>query len=802
MQDMEDDADINPLGGMAGDGTFARVSHTMDVSVDLSNSSHYDANDASQSFSIWTEDSPGTTNSWYFILPNVSGKKNISGRTYDGVAIKLTHGTLISWDGRLIRHCTSVMDRKEGCHVYGTFFGAKTKVVHYGVQRAITSERQRRAYAEGRQRGVGGDDSPIVDIVPASESNVILDNDDIGFDGSVSSVELESDAWIGALGEDLGLGDETHDDGDDSTIDEGVPVSDAIEAGHVSDSGLWDEPAVAAWRIPRRWDGERVDESRSSSSSSQSRSDTPAADRHVPDLMAQRTECWSCVACESLYSIDSGEGHLCRDALRFVSSGGPFRETVDARETHHLNQVHQMNQQRLRPFCPFVPGLLDGNRVHVRVYYPYFRVQNGDVRPLFDVFHPRKVTALHLIRASRVLVPCPHLQFHFEEFWKLLLPEFTTLRTGIEWIDDVAWYYIQMVRCNTKYPHILSLGWAFDTWIHMSKDDWVEFNMASSRNVMVGVSGDREADARMVAIESLTPGTYLGGKMIYFPSVRLRDVFARKFEPFLPDGTRTCVGQRESDGSASRPHALDHGSVMYYFMVKVVTDARIRGRALRMCDDNAFVGTNPDLVMAEASRPPTCWSREVRSGAQTKYDEDDEFFCYNLNSEMHGRRFNWYEHRFEAAKDIGPTFQWASLQKLSNALCQILSLRQPGGLGQYGDRGSALATATLIEALHDAIPFGLRFAMVFDRMCLCVKSAIPCLTSMHVCDLLSAFASMIITNVPEVIPRYAFACDDAFLFESLALNIVDILPFRREDALCVHKTFRDVMQRLGVGQRR
>ena len=85
-----------------------------DVSVDLSNASHYDVNDASQSFSIWTEDFPNTTLNWYLVLPNVYGTKSHNGRNYNGVAIKLTHGTLISWDGRLIRHCTSVMQRREG----------------------------------------------------------------------------------------------------------------------------------------------------------------------------------------------------------------------------------------------------------------------------------------------------------------------------------------------------------------------------------------------------------------------------------------------------------------------------------------------------------------------------------------------------------------------------------------------------------------------------------------------------------------------------------------------------------------
>ncbi|KAI2493781.1 hypothetical protein MHU86_20744 [Fragilaria crotonensis] len=567
MQDMEDDADLKPSGGMAGDGTFARVAHTMDVSVDLSNASHYDVNDASSSFAIWTEDSPGTTNNWYLVLPNVFGKKTRTGRTYNGVAIKLTHGTLISWDGRLIRHATSIMDRKPGCHVYGTFFGAKAAIVHYGVRRAIAAERQRRAYAIARRTVVNCDDGePIVDIVPSPESKVIVDSDEVGLDGSVSSAESDDDSWIAALGSDLHLGDDVHYDDDDSTVDDGVPVSDAVEGDQVSDSGIWDEPDIAAWRIPRRSLPEVLDVDDDEETHSSSRLGSPsksgdassakllkshviasAFDKHLPDLMAPGTECWSCVACHSL-CIDGGETS-CRDALRFVSSGGSFRGTVDARETRHPNQMRLTNRQRLQPFCPFLGGWIDGNRVIIRVYYPYFRVKNGEVGSLFDVFHPRKVTAFHLIRASRVLVPCPHLQFHFEEFWKLLLPEFTTLRTGIEWVDEVAWYYIQMVRCKTRYPHILSTPPAFDTWIYVNDYDWAEFKKATSQNVMVGVSGDGEADARMVAIESLTPGTYLGGKCIYFPSIRLREVFARKFEPFLPEGARTHAGQEESDGS-------------------------------------------------------------------------------------------------------------------------------------------------------------------------------------------------------------------------------------------------------------
>jgi hypothetical protein len=95
-QDLENDASMTALKGMEGDGNLCYVTHSMDLSVNLSNSSHYDVNDASQGFSIWTEERPGTTKSWYFVLPNMNGKFPDSEREYYGIAIKLTHGVLIS----------------------------------------------------------------------------------------------------------------------------------------------------------------------------------------------------------------------------------------------------------------------------------------------------------------------------------------------------------------------------------------------------------------------------------------------------------------------------------------------------------------------------------------------------------------------------------------------------------------------------------------------------------------------------------------------------------------------------------
>ena len=128
--------------GMAGDGRDGHISHTMDQSVDLANSSHCDGNDASKCFTIWTEDISGSTEGWYFVLPNVHGKRAGGGGLFDGLAIRLSHGVLISWDGRLVRHGTFVMDRKG--HVYGTFYPAKKAIVEHGQRMSAESANKKR----------------------------------------------------------------------------------------------------------------------------------------------------------------------------------------------------------------------------------------------------------------------------------------------------------------------------------------------------------------------------------------------------------------------------------------------------------------------------------------------------------------------------------------------------------------------------------------------------------------------------------------------------------------------------------
>ena len=70
-------------------------------SRNLGNAAHIDL-DSSLSISFWAEKKPGVAENWYFVLPDIlSGDKK-------GLIIRLFHGAVIVWDGRVINHCSSV----------------------------------------------------------------------------------------------------------------------------------------------------------------------------------------------------------------------------------------------------------------------------------------------------------------------------------------------------------------------------------------------------------------------------------------------------------------------------------------------------------------------------------------------------------------------------------------------------------------------------------------------------------------------------------------------------------------------
>jgi hypothetical protein len=139
----EADSGLQPVVPMNGtDGK--RVGYTIDMSVNLGNSSHYDVNDATQGYAVWTEENPSMGSNWFFVMPNVHGNRP-DGVPFLGLAVRLCHGAAISWDGRALRHCTSISmpEGPEGERVkrtrqnfqnnlFGTFTSAKEKIVAAG----------------------------------------------------------------------------------------------------------------------------------------------------------------------------------------------------------------------------------------------------------------------------------------------------------------------------------------------------------------------------------------------------------------------------------------------------------------------------------------------------------------------------------------------------------------------------------------------------------------------------------------------------------------------------------------------
>ena len=83
-------------------------------------STHYDL-DASCSITVFVEEKPGDAEGWYFILPNMTVNDG-----EQAIVVKLFDGCAISWDGRVIYHCTGLSELgSDGNCVYGNFFGGK-----------------------------------------------------------------------------------------------------------------------------------------------------------------------------------------------------------------------------------------------------------------------------------------------------------------------------------------------------------------------------------------------------------------------------------------------------------------------------------------------------------------------------------------------------------------------------------------------------------------------------------------------------------------------------------------------------
>ena len=105
---------------------LGKYPRTFDMSYNLSNPAHLDKGDVSSGVSLWLREnidaSSDTIDNWWFVFPNLRMNENTN-----GIAIKLSHGVCIEWDGRVLKHCSSIPTVPENDSFIGAFFSAKQK---------------------------------------------------------------------------------------------------------------------------------------------------------------------------------------------------------------------------------------------------------------------------------------------------------------------------------------------------------------------------------------------------------------------------------------------------------------------------------------------------------------------------------------------------------------------------------------------------------------------------------------------------------------------------------------------------
>ncbi|CAJ1950670.1 unnamed protein product [Cylindrotheca closterium] len=109
-----------PLGGHNG------LCSIMFQSKSLQNEAHFDPNDLSRCFANWASEDGKDHDGWYLLFPNIRYLEH-GGATYDGLAIKLRDGIIVSWDGRELHHCST--RPFDDISTWGTWFGASKKAL-------------------------------------------------------------------------------------------------------------------------------------------------------------------------------------------------------------------------------------------------------------------------------------------------------------------------------------------------------------------------------------------------------------------------------------------------------------------------------------------------------------------------------------------------------------------------------------------------------------------------------------------------------------------------------------------------
>ena len=128
MKSLVKSESINYNYDHAGSYSFSK---SLELSYNLHNPGHGDLGDTGACMALWLlrgkngfDKTLNDSDGWYFLLPHAS----IDGSK--GVAIKLYHGLLISWNGNELKHCTMFSNSSHD-DKYSIFMGPKQK---YGIQ--------------------------------------------------------------------------------------------------------------------------------------------------------------------------------------------------------------------------------------------------------------------------------------------------------------------------------------------------------------------------------------------------------------------------------------------------------------------------------------------------------------------------------------------------------------------------------------------------------------------------------------------------------------------------------------------
>jgi hypothetical protein len=76
--------------------------------INFANEFHYDPDDISITFAYWVERYPGAAKNWYLVFPNMIVHKD--GIVHKGLRIELCDGAGVEWDGRIMKHSTTISE--------------------------------------------------------------------------------------------------------------------------------------------------------------------------------------------------------------------------------------------------------------------------------------------------------------------------------------------------------------------------------------------------------------------------------------------------------------------------------------------------------------------------------------------------------------------------------------------------------------------------------------------------------------------------------------------------------------------